>query len=120
MLFFLILGYYAQIPVWFSGDEAQANNEQFLHLLWCSDHSPRAKDSLASRNLVTIIPSSRYVFDGDGTINSTVQIALPHIVQSFNQLSSQGAVLRDPISNEIVPELWLSGVLFDFFWLLRC
>ena len=99
------------------GDEANANNEQFLHLMWCSDHSPHATDSLASRNLVTIIPASRYVFDDGGTINVTVQTALSNIVQSFNQLSSRGAVLKDPISKEIVPQFCFSGLVLSFICL---
>ena len=52
---------------------------------------------------MTIIPASRYVFDDDGKINSTVQIAMSHIVQSMNQLSSVGAALKDPISSQVVP-----------------
>ena len=58
---------------------------------------------------MTIIPASRYVFDDGGSINSTVQVAVTHIVNSLNRLSSVGATLKDPISSEVVP----STVLFS-------
>lgn len=83
------------------GDEATANNESWLHLLWVSDHSPNPTNSLVSRNVIAVIPSSRYVYDEETGRNMTVQTALHAVVNSFNQLSTVGAQVVDPISKEV-------------------
>lgn len=76
------------------------NNESFLHLTWCSDHTLYTGNSLASRNILIIIPSSRYVHDASGR-NLTIQAACEAIVRSFNQLSQEGVTVKDPISKEV-------------------
>ena len=48
---------------------------------WQCDLAPFLSDSGASRNLITTIPSSSYVFDG--SVNITLQAAAQHICNSL-------------------------------------
>ena len=50
-------------------------------LPWEPELSPKASNSGISRFLITTIPSSAYVFDGD--INITLQCAGKHICESL-------------------------------------
>jgi len=63
------------------GDEGQAlgGNDMLFH--WQCDLAPFLSDSGASRNLITTIPSSAYVFDG--SVNITLQAAAQHICNSL-------------------------------------
>lgn len=60
--------------------------------------------ALRSRLLITTVPSSMYVFNEDGT-NLTLQAAAEIIVDSFNQLSTDGVTLRDASSDEVFADL---------------
>ena len=51
---------------------------------WQSDLCKFPQDSWASRFVITTIPSSAYVFDGD--VNITLQCASQHIVTSLSNL----------------------------------
>ena len=60
--------------------------------------------NLRSRLLITTIPSSMYVWDENG-VNVTLQSAAEIITNSMNELSTNGALVRDVETNE-VSELW--------------
>ena len=99
MGFLLLVGYrtiflipYAGKPS--AGDEAKSLNETWLFLLWTSDFSPYLTDSLASRNVMCVLPAQHYVITPDG-VNLTIQAVTHAIVQSWNLLSNQGLPVRD-------------------------
>lgn len=86
--------------------------------MWVSDLCPHATNSLASRNLIAVIPSSRYVFDESG-VNLTIQSALRFAVDSFNKLSSDGAKVIDPLSKEVESfKQMLNTILFSILYIL--
>ena len=51
---------------------------------WQPELAPRASDSASSRFLITTIPSSHYVYDGE--INLTLQCAGQHICNALTGL----------------------------------
>lgn len=51
---------------------------------WQPELAPKKTDSLATRFLITTIPTSSYVFDGDR--NVTLQCAAQHICTSLTEL----------------------------------
>ena len=63
------------------GDEGQAFGCSHMIFHWQPELAPRASDSASSRFLITTIPSSGYVYDGD--INITLQCAGQHICNSL-------------------------------------
>ena len=75
-----------------------------MHLLWVSDHAPRPSISAITRNLITILPGDRYVYDeATGKVNLTVEAACHAIMSSFNHLSQAGVVLRHPLNHKVAP-----------------
>ena len=77
----------------------------FFH--WQPELAPRVTDSGATRYLITSIPTTAYVFDGDRNI--TLQSAGQHISNSLNGLKLEvpnlkgGSVLWSNIKKNSVP-----------------
>ena len=55
-----------------------------MFFYWQPELAPRVTDNGATRYLITSIPTTAYVFDGD--INITLQSAGQHICNSLNGL----------------------------------
>jgi len=66
------------------GDEGQAFGGNYMCFHWQPELAPRASDSASSRFLITTIPSSHYVYDGE--INLTLQSAGQHICNALSGL----------------------------------
>ena len=64
---------------------------------WQPDLAPTLTDSGSSRFLITTIPSSHYVFEGD--VNVTLQCAGEHICKALTDLKIHVRNLQD----ELVP-----------------
>ena len=73
-----------------------------MHLTWTCDLSPYSCHSLASRNLVVLIPCSRYVYDPEGR-NLTLQCAAECVARSFQALGTTEVFLRHPVTQTVAP-----------------
>ena len=67
-----------------SGDEGSSFQTSYTVFHWQCDLAPFLADSKSSRYVITTIPSTAYIFDGD--VNVTLQCAAGHIRKSFNGL----------------------------------
>lgn len=64
-----------------------------MFILWTSDHSPFATNSMASRWPICVIPADRYlIVDGK---NITLECATVAITESFNKLALHGVKIKD-------------------------
>lgn len=68
-----------------SGDEGQSLGGSYMVFHWQPDLSKWPSNSGCSRFLITTIPTTAYVYDGD--INITLQSAGQHIATSLTDLT---------------------------------
>ena len=103
------------------GDEGQAFQGNYMVFHWQCDLAPKLGDSMASRFLITTVPSSGYVFDND--VNVTLQCVAQHIANTLTGLKvsipslngdSATWLLLTLISS--VFSLWLSPQKFSPVW----
>lgn len=88
------------------GDEVSCLGELYMCFIWMSDLTPLRSNSAASRWPIAIVPASLYWKDPSG-INMTVGAMTDEIMKSFNELSDEGATVREfqSVGGEIVPFL---------------
>ena len=77
------------------GDEGQSFAASYMIFHWQPELAPRPTDSASNRFLITTIPSSAYVYEGD--VNITLQCAGQHICSDLTGLqitvpSAQGHI----------------------------
>ena len=71
------------------GDEGTVQGTSTMFLSWMSEHAAKPTDSMASRNLITVIPSDCY-FIGNGGVNATLQEAMRVIAGNMNMFAREG------------------------------